>query len=909
MSVTNQTPANSFTANGVTTVFNFTFQVLDSSDLHVQVDGQDMVIGSEYSVSGVGEQSGGSVEFVVAPAVGKRVVMYRESILKRESDYQNNGDLRSATLNNDLDRLWLVMQEILYKYQLAPRLSAGSTNAGAVKLPDPGAGKFLRWNLSGTNLELSDGTGVSPGDFIQSGTGAVARSIQSKLGESITADDFGAYGDNVTNDSLCFALLESAHKGKSFDLRGRTYLVTSVPDGAQYYNGAFRVGSSIYPLPKSPLAHPLDGDAVAIAEGKVEHYWPGPVGQPTNDDILLGAYITAWRHTASVGSPLLCGISYDGGITWEEARTIYSSATNEPRGLVGGMVTGTRFGVMFVLVDSAGNITGTRFAYTDDNAANWTTVTIASTAFYPHGEYVFDDSGGINVYGYGGGNIYRARSTNNGTSWTVTLVTSASAPMTMPVEPAVVKLATGKYLMLARDDAGGNAKACTSVNGGTWSAWQDTNLPLGTNPPLLVVAWGRLWAYLCARRSTPINGYEDKLLVAELDPDAIFSAGGAISGPSALRVAMAGKTAMIGYLTVCRLLDGRHIGYLVDGETLTGSANPAATRLVRLGGHRPVLAAPALLTLRRTQPPITHNSSFGHWTRGTSFLAISSTVATADRWLIARTGTNVDVTRVDVPDAIRRALTFRGRYALNIVGDGSGSGRFFMQRFFGRDRIAPMLDRPITINSIIGGTLPGYFIARVVLNFGTGGSATQIISVNAAQRSIVGDLTLITATLYTPNADGATWGTDPYIQITLISNDAGACNANVYAIWADWGDRYIPLDPMDQDEERAVLDKYCSKQTWGAFAHVGVGRGQGTAVVQVALQYPEMVAVPSLSASAASNLRIGGTACTAQSFGTTSNRQTLLDATMGSGTVTSGDAALCSVVSGGSWSLTADVGY
>ena len=46
MSVTNRTPANSFTANGVTTVFNFTFQVLDSNDLHVQVDGQDMVIGS-----------------------------------------------------------------------------------------------------------------------------------------------------------------------------------------------------------------------------------------------------------------------------------------------------------------------------------------------------------------------------------------------------------------------------------------------------------------------------------------------------------------------------------------------------------------------------------------------------------------------------------------------------------------------------------------------------------------------------------------------------------------------------------------------------------------------------------------------------------------------------------------------
>ena len=38
----------------VTTVFNFTFKVLDSSDLKVQVDGQDKIIGAEYTVSGVG---------------------------------------------------------------------------------------------------------------------------------------------------------------------------------------------------------------------------------------------------------------------------------------------------------------------------------------------------------------------------------------------------------------------------------------------------------------------------------------------------------------------------------------------------------------------------------------------------------------------------------------------------------------------------------------------------------------------------------------------------------------------------------------------------------------------------------------------------------------------------------------
>lgn len=133
MPLTEETPILSSVANGVTTTFPYSFTVLQASDLVVTgtLSGSTVTYTYlvDYTLTGIGTSSG-SVQFSVAPANGTIITRYRESEISRTTDYQENGDLAAAVLNKDLNRLWLVLQEMLLGARSAPsslRVPAGET--------------------------------------------------------------------------------------------------------------------------------------------------------------------------------------------------------------------------------------------------------------------------------------------------------------------------------------------------------------------------------------------------------------------------------------------------------------------------------------------------------------------------------------------------------------------------------------------------------------------------------------------------------------------------------------------------------------------------------------------------------------------------------------------------------------
>lgn len=116
MTVPVQIPVTSSVANGVTTVFPFTFKITNEADLTVTVD--DVVVTTGFTVTGIGNDDGGDVTFDTAPANGLKVIRFLNPVLSRVVDYQQFGDWLADIVNGDFDRIWLTLQ---YLSQLGVR--------------------------------------------------------------------------------------------------------------------------------------------------------------------------------------------------------------------------------------------------------------------------------------------------------------------------------------------------------------------------------------------------------------------------------------------------------------------------------------------------------------------------------------------------------------------------------------------------------------------------------------------------------------------------------------------------------------------------------------------------------------------------------------------------------------------
>ncbi|MFM2290169.1 MAG: hypothetical protein RL684_3312 [Pseudomonadota bacterium] len=111
MTVAAQTPYSAQTGNGVATVYPFGFKLLLATDLQVYVDGALKTNITDYTVTGLGVDAGGSVTFVAAPANGSAVRLVRAMSQTRSTDYQQLGDFLTPVVNPDFDRSILLDQD------------------------------------------------------------------------------------------------------------------------------------------------------------------------------------------------------------------------------------------------------------------------------------------------------------------------------------------------------------------------------------------------------------------------------------------------------------------------------------------------------------------------------------------------------------------------------------------------------------------------------------------------------------------------------------------------------------------------------------------------------------------------------------------------------------------------------
>jgi hypothetical protein len=150
--------------NGVASTFDYQFKITDASDLGVIITGEStLVLGTDYTVVGVGDNGGGSITLTAGPlGVGKGLEIYDSVVPSQLVPFGNQGAFYGNQHENAFDKLTRLVKRALTYADDSLRLPSGTPLWLVSRiLPAPVASKYLRWNASATAIEYADGTSAS----------------------------------------------------------------------------------------------------------------------------------------------------------------------------------------------------------------------------------------------------------------------------------------------------------------------------------------------------------------------------------------------------------------------------------------------------------------------------------------------------------------------------------------------------------------------------------------------------------------------------------------------------------------------------------------------------------------------------------------------------------------------------
>ena len=184
MTISSTTVKNSYSGNGSTTAFAYTFKKFANTDLQVIIrssTGTETVksLTNHYTVSGVGDDSGGNVTFTSGniPASGETVVIRRAVPQTQAIDYIANDPFPAESHEEGLDRATMTLQQVQEELDRAIKLSRTNTMTSTefTNSATDRAGKVLGFDSAG-ELNVTAEIGSNKGNW-SAGTAYVVRDI------------------------------------------------------------------------------------------------------------------------------------------------------------------------------------------------------------------------------------------------------------------------------------------------------------------------------------------------------------------------------------------------------------------------------------------------------------------------------------------------------------------------------------------------------------------------------------------------------------------------------------------------------------------------------------------------------------------------------------------------------------
>ncbi|MFZ9079818.1 MAG: hypothetical protein ACO23H_14870, partial [Alphaproteobacteria bacterium] len=96
MTVADNTSRNQYTATPSQALFAYTFEIVDKDDIVVLINGIPLSEGTDYTVTGVGSDTGGNIVLTSGTTGGNIVTIYRDMPYARTQNYTNSGDFLAS---------------------------------------------------------------------------------------------------------------------------------------------------------------------------------------------------------------------------------------------------------------------------------------------------------------------------------------------------------------------------------------------------------------------------------------------------------------------------------------------------------------------------------------------------------------------------------------------------------------------------------------------------------------------------------------------------------------------------------------------------------------------------------------------------------------------------------------------
>ena len=429
MTISSTTVKNSYSGNGSTTAFAYTFKIFANTDLQVIIrssTGTETVktLTTHYTVSGVGDASGGNVTFTSGntPASGETVVIRRAVPQTQAIDYIANDPFPAESHGEGLDRATMTTQQVQEELDRSLKLSRTNTMTSTeftVGASDR-ANKVLAFDSSG-ELSVTQELGTFKGT---DATVTTAAYVQRDIIKSTTAAQLNnvyiCVADSVVGDSLTdtdhFQLLVDAVSAATSATNAATSATASASSATSSASSASSASTQASNASSSATAAASSATAAAASATSAAN------SADAFDDVYLGSK-SSDPTTDNDGDALAAGMLYFNttddvlrvysGSAWQNAAVDTTSfiTLSGTQTLTNKTLTSPKIGTS--ILDTNGNelskVTAT------SSAVNEFTLTNAATGNGPRLSVTGDDSNiDLDLLAKGTGHVTVRGDTNSG---------------------------------------------------------------------------------------------------------------------------------------------------------------------------------------------------------------------------------------------------------------------------------------------------------------------------------------------------------------------------------------------------------------------------------------------------------------------------------------------------------------